>query len=1101
MTRFPSQACWRPESVPAVISNEALEGNEGIFLATHTPIRGFSVGGSHGGEIAGQDEQAVLDALANPDRRHAFCVVEGEPGSGKSHLIRWLSVNWPKGSDVKLLLQRADGSLEGALRQLRERLPPDFADLFDNLGTRQQATEQGRANTLLSNLANALRPDYFEQPLPDTAWCLTHQAWQLLDSRPVKERWGGARRILRLMEGGGAGDGGQRNSVTASFNLFDVAELAVCCSDVRGLGVDRAAQRLASRLLEEASSIVDHKRAGWTADEVEREHRTSFSTSLALMQALNLRRNHAVQHLLGVSAEGLKRLFRQVRQQLALRGQRLILLLEDITSWEGIDDSLIDVLVTNAETRGADGESDMCPLISVVGITPAYFAKLQANYRGRITHQVSLGVARSVGELQDVATLRDRMERLAFAGRYLAAVRAGPDSLAKWREGGRIGMWEPPPNRCDDCEVRDACHRSFGVINGVGFFPFTADALERFFAALDDNDNGMTWKTPRGILQAILSPTLSRPNAIAEGVYPGPWLDNRALAPESRRLSRRLDDIVSFTVEALDQDRARRLLAYWGDKERADTTLRADGEYAFAAVPRGVFDAFNLGWIGDAEPTPDQPTSTPNSSQSVQDTPTDGASGAGTPTTDTPDEPSQPPKTTPVRGTASGSRVKPPPRRGPSRPELETLRDELRVWQDGGDLASPSTWNKMLHELVRAIDPRRIGLDPYTFDRLLTAERVKVAGTAPAERGYLMVKADPWFVHGLEALLAIRLDRAPSAADTDFCHRAVAAMMLKLERETAEYVDRRLLRVAEAGRWNPVPALAQILLARAWLRGVATPTDPIPDQLRAILSDEPAAESDPRARSQPWREFLDKSKPHHQTLRSAVRKMLETPQGESRGFGLADLSAVVGAIARLGRTLNFDSLPAATADIQVQEFDVARRLIGDVKGTLRRIVQIERDQVKQRAEALQEALRGMSIAAHYTRVDKAVDAVSTQLPTAAPDEVRVWKKEYVDIKPRIDGQADRTVEDALVSVSDGDSLPTGETALLAWLVRVPVADLESMRNLAQRGDRVVEALLEHVRDCVREAGNAVPLSHIHAVGQAIRAICHHQTDPVETAAE
>jgi hypothetical protein len=86
-------------------------------------------------------------------------------------------------------------------------------------------------------------------------------------------------------------------------------------------------------------------------------------------------------------------------------------------------------------------------------------------------------------------------------------------------------------------------------------------------------------------------------------------------------------------------------------------------------------------------------------------------------------------------------------------------------------------------------------------------------------------------------------------------------------------------------------------------------------------------------------------------------------------------------------------------------------------------------------------------------------------------------------------------------VSGGESLPTGETALLAWLVGVPVADLESMKNLAQRGDRVVEALLEHVRDCVREAGNAISLSNIHAIGQAIKAICNHQTDTVETAAE
>src|SRR3546814_3254321 len=111
--------------------------------ATHTPIRDFELTGSQAGEIDGRDEQAFLLALSDPSRSHAFCVVQGEPGSGKSHLIRWLFVNWLQSDDIKLLLQRADGSLEGALRQLRERLPSEFQDLFDKLGRRHRATEQG----------------------------------------------------------------------------------------------------------------------------------------------------------------------------------------------------------------------------------------------------------------------------------------------------------------------------------------------------------------------------------------------------------------------------------------------------------------------------------------------------------------------------------------------------------------------------------------------------------------------------------------------------------------------------------------------------------------------------------------------------------------------------------------------------------------------------------------------------------------------------------------------------------------------------------------------------------------------------------------------
>src|SRR3546814_17263772 len=78
----------------------------------------------------------------------------------------------------------------------------------------------------------------------------------------------------------------------------------------------------------------------------------------------------------------------------------------------------------------------------------------------------------------------------------------------------------------------------------------------------------MTWKTPRGVLQAILSPNLSQARALTEGEFPTALLENRALVAESRNLSPRL----SRTMEAKlpdgghIHDRMRRVLAYWGDR-------------------------------------------------------------------------------------------------------------------------------------------------------------------------------------------------------------------------------------------------------------------------------------------------------------------------------------------------------------------------------------------------------------------------------------------------------------------------------------------------------------------------------------------------------
>lgn len=139
------------------------------------------------------------------------------------------------------------------------------------------------------------------------------------------------------------------------------------------------AKKLGSALATESDKIKSLKRDNWLPDEIASEIADEIPTTLELIASLNRRRNDAIQNVLGVSAQGLKTLFRKVRQALATRDMRLVLLLEDITSWEGLDDSLIDVLVFNATARGDEAEQDVCPLISVVGLTPAYYRQLQAN--------------------------------------------------------------------------------------------------------------------------------------------------------------------------------------------------------------------------------------------------------------------------------------------------------------------------------------------------------------------------------------------------------------------------------------------------------------------------------------------------------------------------------------------------------------------------------------------------------------------------------------------------------------------------------------------------------------------------------------------------
>lgn len=1079
----PVSACWRAEDARAIFVTEALEGDDAIFLATHTPIEGFDVAGRDAGEFTGRDEQAVLDTLADPTRQHAFCVVQGEPGSGKSHLIRWLSVNWPHASDIKLLLRRADGSLEGALRQLRDRLPAEFAPLFDNLGQRQKASLKGRSNIFLSTLANTLEPGHFDTALADEAWCKQFAPAELLANPTIKAGWKAPSRILNLLEGAG----GERNSATASFDLFDIQELGNLCPPLRGQASIAFSQDLARRLEREADTIRAFRDQDWLPDELANDHADQFPTSMALIKALNDRRNDAIQNVLGVSAQGLKTLFRQVREALADRGQRLVLLLEDITSWEGLDDSLIDVLVFNAAARGEVDEKPVCPLISVVGVTPDYYDKLQGNYRQRITHEVRLGKA--TDGLQDVATLREGETRRQFAVRYLAAVRAGPTALDAWLADIRLGRDIAPPNRCDTCPRQDRCFDTFGEESGIGLFPFTSHAFNRFYDALKENDNGQTWKTPRGILQAILNPNLLQPDSLAAGTYPGSFIEPDALRSDrrsDRALAPRLEQVIDNRIEAPDERaRMRRMLTYWANPDRADTTMVGD-DLAFAGTRRDVFEAFGLPWLGASDASGVAPATM---------APLIVAQPVLAPVID-PDADTPEPAVAARPGSIPGRPARPivtapkPKRLQLSKTELEVMREQIRSWTANNAIENGSKWNEILYALTEQIDPRAIGVTQPLFERLVTRDMVKLQGTTTRSLDYFVLPADAWVRNGLEAFVSLKQDTGMTLADADYNRRHLATMMRRLEISVAAFLDRKIPRLEDGARWSQVVTFTQVLLARAYLRGATSVDTPLVDQIRAVLSDEGLSDTDFTARSLPWQEWLTATKGFHDKLRIELRAMItltlaDTATGTGGGSALIDSSELAAAIVRFCETGKCDPVPSESGALP-DLYKRARDLAGHWNDKRNQIDRVEFNQVKGRSDMLSGYLRGKDIPTHLDRIDRCVTGIAELLTGAAADKVQTWRLAHEKLKPRLAEGASTRVENLICEIED-DEVPAKLLLRFAWLARAPARELEEIWTTAQTGERAVEDLRNHAQDCVREAGGTGSIGDVKAVGRAIRA--------------
>ncbi len=1072
-----SRPCWTNADARAVLRTEALSGEDEVFLATHTPVEAFDIEGSHATDVATTTERGLLEALANPELEHAWCVIQGEPGSGKSHVIRWLDVNWPEGSDLRLLIQRANGSLDGTLRQLQRNLPVKFQHLFEGLKQHQAAGLGGRSMHFLTSLGVSLNPDYFDDPPADADWCRKYEPEKLILNTRVRDTWTGPRRVLDIMNGGDA-----RNSESANFSIEDIAGLADLCSSVNDS--ERSAA-LARRLIGEAVHIREALEEGRSWEEIGADA-IALPDSLKLVEALNLRRNHAVQSVIGVSADGLKRLFEDLRASLKADGRRLVLLLEDVTSWQGVDDSLIDVLTTDATTRP---EKDLCPLISVVGVTPDYYEQdLRGNYLQRITLNVRLG--KGDGRFEEIGTLNQSEKRAGFVSRYLSAARTGTIDLKAWREALRAQPDLAPPNPCIPCPRSEACHAVFGQVNGVGLFPFTRSAVDTFFAALKSDARGQTFKTPRGLLQGVLAPTLLNAQVLDEGAYPGPqveptYIQRIPLAPliASRVNSRVPDDA--------ERGRLRRLFSYWGDN-RAGLRQGDSGHLEYAGLKPSLVAAFDLPWIADDAQIEVPRQGPPDLERPLEDS-TEDAIGkpdpaeteeSGVLTTG-----AAPPKRETVRPTARPSPAGPKPQ---GRRELEARLAEVDALDTDEALPNAAKWNSLVHEVMQTIDHRRLETDHWTFERVFTPDSVKIAGTGKLDQRHMEVPRGEWLSHGLKAYASLKTDSADlSHEEIEHARRRLAALVLKLEALARDHIRKRLPALSDGRAWNPTRAVVQVLLARAWLRGAVSPSAPLAQQWKIILSDEGEAEAAPMMRTTPWQDVLVATGRRHAEFRAMLHDMVSLPQGRARNFGLSDLSSALAAMVDLSATLKLDPAPVeGDGKPPLGDLPNLREAAAKIAAALPRIAPLEQEMLSRRAVSLSALLRDASIAAHIARVDKVVKTVSEALPTKAAVETREWTESHLRMRRLLeDRHALRRVQTfmAAADVTEGEPEIEDPTKVLARLIDAPAGDLKALLDLAQRGEATIEALAPHVLDLVQDAKAGVDLESLHVRGQTVSA--------------
>src|SRR6266480_3170935 len=171
---FERYQCWKEERISQVINKEAVSIEKANFLATHAPLNSIMYERTPQ-EMIDKSEQGLLHELRRcaTEQRHTFAVVQGIPGTGKSHLIRWLKESYAvadkenQGNDVILLIERAQCNLRGTLLQIIESGIFEDATMHPQLEKLKGATTELSKNALEDTILDQLRVATSEVILPE----------------------------------------------------------------------------------------------------------------------------------------------------------------------------------------------------------------------------------------------------------------------------------------------------------------------------------------------------------------------------------------------------------------------------------------------------------------------------------------------------------------------------------------------------------------------------------------------------------------------------------------------------------------------------------------------------------------------------------------------------------------------------------------------------------------------------------------------------------------------------------------------------------------------------------------------------------------------
>lgn len=559
-----------PEAVNSCIRTEAETLDDAVLLAVHEPLP-LQVREAGTGAVHSKTEKDLLDAFLAPadDGSSIVVAITGDSGVGKSHMIRWLHAQLQRHPDRKkfvIVVVPKTASLRKVVKLMlepleqreRDRLTHELARVTESLNDHEASRQLA---TALTNELNRCSREWHDQlrakvsrgeadPYLQERMYHAKKLPTILFNNELFERWFEpvlTRIVRQAIEGGSeAASGDARRFILEDFDLPDGFDVT---------SVDHAAQLYINQL---QSSDGVRKREAVTVlqEQLDAALRSVFRFSEALGQLT------------------LEDVVNQIREQLLREGKELVLLIEDFAALAGIQETLLNLMISESDHHG---QRVRAPIRTALAVTDGFLPSKQTILTRAKREWI---IPNSVASEDEIVQRFVRM-----TGRYLNAARWNVDELrSQFRASadGDLYGWMQAFDVETLSDEEQSHLDAFGrTALGHALFPLTEVAvrsLVRYEMTVRDN----IVFNPRKFINSVLRSVLEQRGDYERGNFPPPGFK------EVRMKTNAALELTNQNHQETVRARLEQLIAVWGGNP---SSL---GEAPI--VGRAIFSAFGLPW-------------------------------------------------------------------------------------------------------------------------------------------------------------------------------------------------------------------------------------------------------------------------------------------------------------------------------------------------------------------------------------------------------------------------------------------------------------------------------------------------------------------------